>query len=96
MRKVLRFIRSLCINMLLNIRWAVPGIVLLILHFTIGLAAKWSVLAFAAFLIYVAVLTGIMYLSGKGKSLPEKDYGINTSKGNNKHFDEMYSFKREE
>ena len=81
--------------MLLNIRWALPGMVLLVLHFTSGLAAKWSMLAFAAFMIYAAVLTGIMYLSGNGTSLPEKDYGINTSEGSNEHFDEMYGFKRE-
>ena len=96
MRRALGFIKPFCINILLNIRWAVPGIVLLILHFTVGLAVKWSMLAFAAFMIYVTVLTGLMYLSGKGKSLPNKDYGLNTSEGSNEHFDEMYGFKREE
>ena len=95
MRKALGFIRSFCLNILLNIRWAVPGIVLLILHFTVGPAIKWSMLAFTVFIIYVAVLTVLMYRSGKGKSLPDKDYGLNTSEGSNKHFDEMYGFKRE-
>lgn len=46
-----------------------------------GTETKWSMLTFVAFLIYAAVLTEIMHLFGIGKSLPDKNYGTNTSKG---------------
>ncbi len=55
------FFIALFINLLLNIEGAVIGVVLLLLHFWIGISVWWSVGAFAVWILYIILF---MYFMG--------------------------------
>lgn len=55
------FFITLFINLLLNIEGAVIGVVLLLLHFWIGISVWWSVGAFVVWILYIILF---MYFMG--------------------------------
>ncbi|MBQ4601788.1 MAG: hypothetical protein IJB24_02905 [Clostridia bacterium] len=51
------FLLTLLFNMLLNLEWGIPALVLLILHFVIGLSIWWFVGAMAFWIL--CMITGM-------------------------------------
>lgn len=49
------FFICLLINLVLNLDWAIPGIVLLGLHFWLGLSIWFSVIAFALWILMMVI-----------------------------------------
>lgn len=43
------------INILLNLEGAIPGVILLVLHFLISISVWWSIGAFALWIIYLFI-----------------------------------------
>ncbi|MBQ6266214.1 MAG: hypothetical protein IJK64_00410 [Clostridia bacterium] len=56
------FFACLALNLLMNAEWLLPAAVLLVLHFLIGLALKWALLAL---LLWPAVVLLKMWILGK-------------------------------
>ncbi len=48
------------LNLLLNLEWAVPAVVLLVLHFVIDISAWWFVSALALWILIVFVETAVI------------------------------------
>lgn len=65
------FILCLLINLLLNLEWAVPGIILLCLHFWIGLSVWFSIIAFALWVIVMIIWMLIMGWARKCGDTPD-------------------------
>ena len=49
------FVVCLLINLLLNLEWAIPGILLLVLHFWLGISVVYSIVAFSLWIIIMVV-----------------------------------------
>lgn len=56
------FLLWLLLNLVLNAAWAIPGIVLLILHFWLGISLWWAIAAFGLWILGTVLF---MLLIGK-------------------------------
>ncbi len=64
MRKTNRsgnFFLCLLFNIILNLEWAIPGVILLVLHFVLGISVWFSIGAFA---LWIAVILFWMFIMG--------------------------------
>ncbi len=55
------FFFCLLINLILNLEWAIPGIILLVLHYWLGISIWFSVVAFV---LWIAVMIAWMLVMG--------------------------------
>ncbi len=65
------FILCLLINLLFNLEWAIPGIVLLGLHFWLGISVWFSIIAFGFWIVVMIVWMLIMGLTSKCGNTPD-------------------------
>ena len=62
----------LLINILLNLDGAIPGVILLVLHFWLNISIWWSICAFAAWILYLMIWMIILGWAGRCSSIPDK------------------------
>ena len=65
------FVVCFLINLLLNLEWAIPGILLLVLHFWLGLSVWFSIIAFALWVIVMIIWMLIMGWATKCGDTPD-------------------------
>lgn len=65
------FLLCLLFNMLLNLEWAIPGIILLVLHFWLGWSIWWSVAAFALWILIIIFWMFIIGWAGNCSNTPD-------------------------
>lgn len=63
------FILCLLINMLLNLEWAIPAVILLALHFLLGISVWWSAIALGLWILGLVLWMHIIgWAAGCGSS----------------------------
>lgn len=65
------FFLTLLINIVLNFEGAIPGVVLMILHYTIDISIWWSVGAFAVWILYLIFFMFIIGWASSCSNAPE-------------------------
>ena len=70
-RRKRNFLLTLLINLLLNLEWAIPAVVLLILHFRLNISPWWTAAGLALWLL--RVLAGMLFMGWAVKCGSEKD-----------------------
>ncbi|MBE6735247.1 MAG: hypothetical protein E7563_07915 [Ruminococcaceae bacterium] len=65
------FVLCLLLNLLLNFEWLIPGIILLGLHFWLGISIWFSIIAFALWIIIMIVWMLIMGWARKCGDAPK-------------------------
>ncbi len=65
------FFMCLLINMLINLEGAIPGAILLVLHFIFELSIWWSVGAFCAWIIYLLLWMAVLKWANSSSSKTE-------------------------
>ena len=76
MRKTHRsssFLVCLLINILLNIEWAIPGVVLLVLHFVLDISIWYSIGAFALWILIILLWMLVMNWAAKCSNEPKPE-----------------------
>ncbi len=61
----LNFFISFLLNVLLNLEGAIPGVILLILHFIFHISIWWAIGAFLAWIVYLLVWMWVLSLINK-------------------------------
>lgn len=65
------FLICLLLNMVMNLRGAIPAVVLLILHFGIGLSLWWSFIAFGIWILGIIIWMLVIGWAGKCSNKPD-------------------------
>ena len=74
MRKTKRngsFFLCLLINMLLNIEGIIPAVILLVLHFWLGISIWWAAFALGAWIVGIIVWMRFIGWAGRVGSMPD-------------------------
>lgn len=59
------FFLAFILNLVLNLEWVIPAVVLIILHFTIGLPIFWFWLAFGLWIGGILIMTLVLGWAGR-------------------------------
>ena len=78
MRKTKRtgsFFLCLLLNLIINLEWAIPGVIFLILHFSFGLSLWYAIIAFSVWIIVMIIWMLIIGWAGRcgDSSDPKKE-----------------------
>ncbi len=65
------FFLALILNLVFNMEWVIPAVILLILHFTIGLPLYWFWIALGLWVGGTLVVTLLLGWAGKCSRSPE-------------------------
>ncbi len=82
--------------MVLRIRWLLPAVVLLVLHFAIGLPMVFFWAALGAWILYVLFSIALGIIAGNCNSIPRNQKGLELHPGRTAQFDEMYGLHQKQ
>ncbi len=59
------FFLAFILNLVINIEWVIPAVLLLILHFTVGLPIFWFWLVLGLWIVGILIITFVLGWAGK-------------------------------